>query len=151
MKAIPFLTKPELAKPTLTVIHLWAQGGAIVIFLAALQDVPRSLYDAARVDGANGWQQLWHITVPLCTPAALFMLITGIIGGFQSFAFPWLLTGGGPVNATRFYSLYLYENAFQVFRMGYASALAWVLFLLVVVVSIITFRTSTRWVYYGAD
>jgi len=150
LKTVPFLGNPTLAKPTLTLMHCWAQGGAIVIFLAALQDVPRVLYEAARVDGANAWHLFWHITVPMCTPAGLFMLITGLIGGFQNFTVPYLLTGGGPNRATEFYSLYLFRNAFDFLKMGYASALAWLLFLLVVALSIVVFRSSARWVYYGS-
>jgi len=151
LRVIPFLGNPALAKPTLTAIHLWAQGGTIVIYLAALQDVPRHLYDAAMVDGANAWQRFRHITIPMCTPATLFLLITGIVGGFQNFTFPWLLTGGGPNQATLFYAIYLYQNAFRFLKMGYGAAMAWLLFLLAVIVSLLVFRSSARWVYYGAD
>lgn len=148
-KAIPFISSPGMAKPSLILIHIWAQGNAIVIFLAALQDVPRSLYDAALVDGAGRWARFWHVTIPMCTPAILFVLITGLIYAFQYFVFPWLLTGGGPRNSTEFYSVYLYRNAFEFFKMGYASALAWVLFVVIVAFTILVFRTSARWVYYG--
>lgn len=149
MSTIPWLSSPALAKPSLIIIHCWAQGGAIVIFLAALQGVPRSLYDAALVDGANGWQRFRHVTVPMCTPAILFVLLTSLIGVFQYFTFGWLLTEGGPNRATEFYGLYLYRSAFRYFKMGYASALAWLLFLLIVICTILIFRTSARWVYYG--
>ena len=148
---IPFLSSVRLAKPSLILINCWAQGTAMVIFLAALQDVPQSLYDAATVDGANGLQKFWHVTVPMCTPAILFQLLTSLIGTFQYFTVGWLLTEGGPNNATEFFSLYLYRNAFQYFKMGYASALAWILFLLIVTFTIILFRTSGRWVYYRAQ
>jgi len=151
LRIIPFLGSPLLSKPTLTLVHCWAQGSAIVIFLAALQDVPRTLYEAALVDGANAWHRFWRITVPLCTPAMLFLLVTGLIGGFQNFTFPWLLTQGGPARSTEFYSIYLYRNAFMYFKMGYASALAWLLFLLVVVVTVLVFRSSARWAYYGSS
>jgi multiple sugar transport system permease protein len=151
LQAIPWLSSPILAKPSLIIIQAWAQGSAIVIFLAALQDVPSSLYDAATVDGANRWQQFWHVTAPMCTPAILFNLLIGLIATFQSFTLPWLLTGGGPNMATEFYGLYLYRNAFLFFRMGYASALAWLLFVIIVVVTVIIFRTSARWVYYGGE
>jgi multiple sugar transport system permease protein len=149
MKVIPFLSSPPLAKPTLALIHCWAQGGAMVIFLAALQDVPRSLYEVALVDGANAWQRFWNITVPLCTPAALFLLITGLIGAFQQFTFTWLLTQGGPMKSTEFYSVYLYRNAFVFMKMGYASALAWILFIIVMAVTIGVYLSSGRWVYYA--
>jgi len=142
---------PQLAKPSLILIHMWAQGNAIVIFLASLQDVPPSLYDAATVDGANAWHKFRHVTLPMCTPVILFNLIMGFIGGFQNFTFPWLLTSGGPNRATEFYSIYLYRNAFSYFRMGKASALAWILFVIVVTFTIVLFRTSARWVYYGGS
>ena len=151
LQVIPWLSSPQWAKPSLIIISCWAQGNAIVIFLAALQDVPRSLYDAALVDGANRWQRFWHVTIPMCTPAILFVLLTGLIDTFQTFTLPWLLTEGGPNSATEFYGLYLYRNAFRFFKMGYASALAWILFLVIVAVSIAIFRSSARWVYYGGQ
>lgn len=150
-KTIPFISNPTLAKPSLILIHIWAQGNAIVIFLATLQDVPRTLYEAAIVDGANAWHKFWHISVPMCTPVILFNLIMGFIGGFQSFTLPWLLTGGGPNDATEFYALHLYRNAFQYLRMGKASALAWILFIVVVIFTIMLFKSSARWVYYGNE
>jgi multiple sugar transport system permease protein len=149
LSTIPFISSPDLAKPSLILIHMWAQGNAIVIFLASLQDVPRSLYEAATVDGANAWHKFWHITVPMCTPVILFNLIMGFIGGFQNFTLPWLLTEGGPNQATEFYSVFLYRNAFSYFRMGKASALAWILFVIIVTFTIALFRSSARWVYYG--
>ncbi|MEM7532254.1 MAG: sugar ABC transporter permease [Chloroflexota bacterium] len=151
MPVIPFISSVALAKPSLVLIHIWAQGTAIIIFLAALQDVPRSLYDAAVVDGANGWQRFWNITIPMCTPAILFIGLTGMIGMFQYFTLGWLLTAGGPNEATEFYSIYLYRNAFQYFKMGYASALAWILFIVILIFTLITFRTSARWVYYEGE
>jgi len=149
LPTIPFLSSPRLAKPSLILIHMWAQGNAMVIFLASLQDVPRSLYEAATVDGANAWHKFWHITIPMCTPVILFNLIMGFIGGFQNFTLPWLLTQGGPNQATEFYSLFLYRNAFSYFRMGKASALAWILFVIIVTFTIALFKSSARWVYYG--
>lgn len=151
LQAIPWLSRPALAKPSLIIIQCWGQGSAIVIFLAALQDVPRSLYDAALVDGANRWQRFWNVTIPMCTPAILFVLLTGLIGTFQSFTLPWLLTSGGPLNATELYGVYLYRNAFSYFKMGYASAMAWLLFLVIVAFSVVIFRSSARWVYYGGQ
>ena len=151
LSTIPFLSNPQLAKPSLILIHMWAQGSAMLIFLASLQDIPRSLYEAAIVDGANAWHKFWNITIPMCTPVILFNLIMGFIGGFQSFTLPWLLTGGGPNQATDFYSLYLYRNAFRYLRMGKASALAWVLFIIIIVFTVTLFRTSARWVYYAGE
>jgi multiple sugar transport system permease protein len=148
---IPFLSRPELAKPTLLLIHMWAQGNAIVIFLATLQDVPRELYEAATVDGASSSRKFWHITLPMCSPVILFNLVMAFIAGFQNFDLPFLLTQGGPARATEFFSLFLYRNAFQYLRMGKASALAWVLFIVIVTFTIILFRTSARWVYYRSE
>ena len=149
--AIPFLSDPSLAKPSLIIISCWAQGGSIVIFLAALQDVPRSLYEAALVDGASAFRRFRHVTIPMCTPSILFVMITDLIGTFQSFTLPWLLTEGGPNSATELYGLYLYRNAFRFFKMGYASALAWILFLVIVAFTALVFRSSARWVYYGGQ
>lgn len=151
LTVIPFLSSPALAKPSLIMIYMWAQGNAMVIFLATLQDVPRALYEAAELDGANAFHKFWHITIPMCTPVILFNLIMGFIDGFQSFTLPWLITGGGPSNSTELYGLYLYRNAFEYLRMGKASALAWMLFIVIVTFTFILFRTSARWVYYGGE
>ena len=151
LATIPFLSSPDLAKPSLIMIYVWAQGTAVVIFLAALQDVPRSLYDAALVDGANTWQRFWNVTVPLCTPVILFNFIMGIITAFQDFTLPFVLTGGGPMKSTEFYVVNLYRNAFVQFSIGKASAMAWILFLIILFFSVILFRTSARWVYYGGE
>ncbi len=149
LTAVPWLSSASLAKPSLILIQCWAQGTTIVIFLAALQDVPRSLYDAALVDGANRWHRFWNVTIPMSTPAILFALLMGLINTFQMFEMPWLLTGGGPNQATELYGIHLYRNAFVYFKMGYASSLAWILFVLIIVFSIAVFRSSARWVYYG--
>ena len=151
LPVIPFLSSPDLAKPSLIMIYMWAQGNAIIIFLATLQDVPRSLYEAAELDGANIFHKFWHITIPMCTPVILFNLIMGFIDGFQSFTLPWLITGGGPSKSTELYGLYLYRNAFEYLRMGKAAALAWMLFIVIVIFTFILFRTSARWVYYGSE
>ena len=148
---IPFLSNPSWAKPSLILVAAWAQGAAVVIFLASLQDVPRSLYEAATVDGANGWHKFRHVTIPLTTPIILFNLIMGFIGAFQEFTIPWLLTQGGPMNSTEFYLVHLYRNAFRFLRMGKASAMAWILFLIIVFFTFILFKTSARWVYYGGE
>jgi multiple sugar transport system permease protein len=145
---VPWLGAPALAKISLTIISVWGQGATIVIFLAALQDVPRELYDAAKVDGASGFRRFLSVTIPLCTPSILFVLITGMIGWFQYFTIGWIMTQGGPMESTEFYSVYLYRNAFAFFKMGYASALAWVLFMIIMLFTFITFRSSARWVYY---
>ncbi|MCE7982455.1 MAG: sugar ABC transporter permease [Caldilinea sp. CFX5] len=146
---IPFLSSPDLVKPSLVVIHMWAQGAAMVIFLATLQDVPRSLYEAALMDGANALRRLWHITIPMVSPVILFNAVLSFIGGFQYFTLPWLLTGGGPNQATEFYSLFLYRNAFVYLRMGKANALAWLLFVVIIIFTGLLFRASGRYIYYA--
>jgi len=116
-----------------------------------VQNVPRSLYEAADVDGANAVQRFFNITIPMCTPAILFNLLTGMIGAFQYFTFAWILTRGGPNRASEFYALYLYRQAFVYLKMGYGSALAWLLFLVVIIATVLLFRTSARWVYYAGQ
>jgi multiple sugar transport system permease protein len=148
---IPFLTNPDLAKPSLIVIHIWAQGTAVVIFLAALQDVPRSLYEAATVDGASAWHKFRHITIPMTSPIILYTAVLGLIGGFQIFLLPYLLTNGGPAASTEFYAMHLYRSAFELFRMGKASALAWLMFIVVALFTVLLFKTSGRWVFYGGE
>jgi multiple sugar transport system permease protein len=154
LPVIPFLSSPDLIKPTLVLIHIWGQGAAMVIFLATLQDVPRSLYEAATLDGANAWRRLWHITIPMVSPVILFNTVMAIIGGFQTFLLPWLMTGGtgGPKRAAELYAMFLYRNAFSYLRMDKASALAWVLCVIIVVFTYALFRSSGRLVYYaGSD
>ena len=151
IKVIPFLSSVKLSKPSLIIVQCWAQGSDIVLFLAALQDVPRRVYEAAIIDGASAFKRFWHITIPMCTPVILFVLLTGLIETFQSFSLPWLLTSGGPNNSTELYSVYLFRNAFAFFKMGYASALAWILFIIISLFSLAIFRSSARWVYYGGE
>jgi multiple sugar transport system permease protein len=146
-----WLGNPIWAKPSLILMQTWLIGGSILIYLASLQDVPRSLYEAAEVDGAGALRKLISVTIPMVTPAFLFGLLTGLIGAFQVFATAWIMTGGGPLKSTQFYVFYLYMSGFRFFSMGYASAMAWILFILVLIVSFITFRTSARWVYYGGE
>ncbi len=149
LRAIPFLTSPALAKPTLIAIGMWGSGYYMVLFLATLQNVPRELYEAATVDGATALRRFWHITIPLCSPVILFTLVTGFIYGFQDFTLPWLLTGGGPSESTEFYALHLFRNAFRYLRMGKASAMAWILFIIVVGFTVVLFKSSSRFVYYA--
>lgn len=146
---IPFLSSVEWAKPSLIVISVWATGTAVVIFLAALQDVPRTLYEAATVDGANSWHKFRHITLPMCSPIILYSLVIGIIGGFSTFLMPYLLTNGGPMASTEFYAMNLYRQAFEFFRMGKASALAWIMAITVALMTALLFKTSGSWVFYG--
>ena len=148
---IPFLSSPDYAKPSIILVLIWTQGAAVVIFLAALQDVPRTLYEAAGLDGANAWQKMWHVTVPMVSPIILFNLVTGFVTAFQEFTIPWLLTQGGPMNSTEFMLTYLYRTAFINFRMGKASAVAWVILIIIVMFTAVLFRSSARWIYYGGD
>jgi multiple sugar transport system permease protein len=151
MKGIPFLSHPSYSKPSLILMNLWYAGNSMVIFLAALQDVPQVLYDSAKVDGASWLRQLIHVTIPMTTPAILFTLITGLIGASQTFSFAYILTNGGPVNSTLFYALYLYRTSFTYLRLGYASAMAWILFIIIVIFTYGIFKTSGRWVFYSSE
>jgi multiple sugar transport system permease protein len=138
----------EWSMPAVIIVGLWTVGTSMLIYLAALQGVPQSLYDAASVDGAHFWQKFWSVTIPMVTPAMFFNLILGFIGSFQVFTTVYVLTNGGPGNATLVYSLYLYRVAFQNLRMGYAAALAWILFLIILVITFIQLTTARLWVYY---
>jgi len=142
---------PAWSKPAIVLWSLWGIGGSMVIFLAALQDVPRELQEAAEVDGARAWHRIRHITIPFISPQILFVGIMGLIGAFQFFTPAYVMTNGtgGPVDSTLFYSLYLFNVAFADFKMGYACALAWILFILIVGFTVLIFRTSARHVYYA--
>jgi multiple sugar transport system permease protein len=139
------------AKPSLVLISVWGMGNSVVIYLASLQDVPRSLYDAAEVDGANAWQKVRHVTVPMITPVIFFNLIMGLIGAFQFFALPYVMTrgDGSPGQSLLFYSMVLYRQAFLYLKMGYGATMAWMLFLFILICTLIIYKTSGRWVYYG--
>ena len=136
--------------PSLLIIALWTGigGDRMLIFLSGLQGVPQELYDAAKTDGANAIQRWWNVTVPLLTPAILFNLVLGIIGSFRVFSLAFVTTAGGPAYTTYFYALHLYAQAFSSFDMGYGSTLAWILFAIVLTLSMVQLRLSTRWVYY---
>ena len=139
---------PDLSKPLIVVWMLWHIGGSMVIFLGGLQSVPESLYDAAEVDGAGPVRQFFSITLPMISPVIFFVITTSIIGTFQVFTVAFITTGGGPVRSTLFYVLYLYRNAFEYLRMGFGSGLAWVLFVIILAVTLIQFKLADRWVYY---
>lgn len=149
-----WLTCTQWAMPTLILLALWIIGQQIILYLAGLQDVPQDLYDAADVDGANFWRKLRNVTIPMMTPVIFFHLVTSVIGALQFFAIPYVMTGGTgfPGGTTMFYSIYLYKNAFHYFEMGYASAMAWLLFLITLVITLIIFRSARLWVFYaGGD
>ncbi|MGH2534828.1 MAG: carbohydrate ABC transporter permease [Thermomicrobiales bacterium] len=143
-----WLRSTDWALPSLILMSLWSVGGPMLVYLAGLQGIPTELYDAVAVDGGGNWACFWTITVPMMTPVIFYNLVLGMIAGFQVFAQPLIMTGGGPRYATYFYVLYLYENAFKYFRMGYASALAWLLFVIILALTILMFRWSAFWVYY---
>jgi len=129
---------------------LWGVGGSMVIYLAGLKDIPLFLYEAATIDGASPIQRLRHVTLPMMTPVIFFNLVMGIIGAFQTFTQAYVITpGGGPEDSTYFYSLYLYNRAWKYLDMGYASAMAWMLFIVIIVLTGLVFRTQKRWVHYG--
>lgn len=143
-----WLQSTQLALPSLAIMSLWGLGSNMVIYLAGLQSIPKTYYEAASIDGAKAPRKFFSITLPLLTPTIFFNLIMTIIASFQTFTQAMVMTKGGPGNATLFYALYLYRNAFSYFKMGYASALAWFLFIIVVALNIVIFITSKRWVYY---
>jgi multiple sugar transport system permease protein len=148
-----WLADPQWALPALVIMSLWSVGGNIILYLAGLQGVPTDLYDAAKVDGATSLQRFWHVTLPMTTPVIFFNLVLGMIATFQYFTEVYVITSstgnlGGPARSTLFYNLYLYLNAFKYFHMGYASTMAWVLFVIVLIFTLLIFRTSDAWVYY---
>ncbi len=136
--------------PAFIIMALWSVGGSMLINLAGLQGIPTALYEAAEIDGAGAWKKFRNITVPMMSPVIFFNLIMGIIGALQSFDFFYIMTGGGPNNATLTYMLYLYKTAFMYNRLSYACAMAWVLFAYVAILTLIVFKWSDRWVYYEA-
>ncbi|NPV09809.1 MAG: sugar ABC transporter permease [Anaerolineae bacterium] len=148
LPGLAWLADPRLAKPCFIIMGMWATGASMLIYLAGLQGVPEALYEAADMDGAGTLRKFLYVTIPMITPTIFFNLVIGFIGSFQVFTTAYVATGGGPVNATLFYVLYLYQMAFQSFWMGYASALAWVLFVIILIFTIIQVRLSSRWVYY---
>jgi len=146
-----WLTDPAWSKPALILLSLWGMGQAMVIFLAGLQDVPVHLYESADLDGATWWHKLRHVTLPMISPVLLFNGIMGIIGSLQFFAIPYIMTPNGqPARSAYFYAMYLYDSAFLYLRMGYASAMAWILFLLILFLTLLSLRLAARYVHYEA-
>jgi multiple sugar transport system permease protein len=153
-----WLLDPAYTKPSLILMGLWGSGAGSLIFLAALQGIPQMYYEAANIDGASARHRFWHITLPGLSPIILFQLIMGLIGALQIFTESFILTGGnnagtlgGPDQSLLFYAVYLYQNAFIYLKMGYASALAWILFIIVLIITVTLLKTSARWVYYGGE
>jgi multiple sugar transport system permease protein len=150
-KKVLWLQQTETALPVLMLLSVWGFGTAMVVYIAGLQGVPQELYEAAALDGARFWHRLKDVTIPMMSPVILFNTIFGIVFAFQAFAQPLLITDGGPQNSTLLFPLLLYRQAFIFFRMGYAAALAWVLFLLVLLITLVVFRTAGRRVYYEEE
>jgi len=141
----------DWAIPSFILMGIWAAGGNMLLYLAGLQGIPTELYEAARIDGAGSWPCFWHITLPMLSPTIFFNLIMSIIGAWQVFTQSYVMTGGGPNNATLTMVLYLFRKAFQQFHFGYASALAWALFAIVMVFTLLVFRSSDVWVFYAGE
>lgn len=146
-----WLASETWSKPAIVLMHLWTVGNTMVIFLAGLQGVPRHLHEAAAIDGADAIQRFIHVTVPQMTPTIFFTTIMGVIGHMQVFSEAYIMTKGGPLNSTLFYVYYLFNNGFAYFRMGYASALAWLLFVIILVLTYIQMVLAPRWVHYESD
>jgi len=146
-----WFSDPAWSKPAIILWSVWGVGGAMIIFLAGLQDVPQELYEAAEVDGARAWQRVIHVTLPFLSPHILFVVIMGLIGSFQFFTPAYVMTSGhgGPVDSTLFYSFYLFLAGFADFKMGYACAMAWILLLIVLGATLLVFKSSARHLYYA--
>lgn len=145
----PWLSDPAWSKWTLIIISVWGCGNAMVIYLAGLQDVPQSLYEAAELDGAKLWGKTRHVTLPMISPVILFNVIMGIIGSMQTFALPYVMfPGGQPARSAYFFSMYLYDNAFLYQRMGYASAMGWVMFAITLALTFVALKVSAKHVHY---
>ncbi len=139
------------ALPSLVIMSLWGVGSSMLLYLAGLQGIPTQLYEAAKIDGASGLRRFLHISIPMLTPTIFFNVVMGLIGAFQIFSQAYIMTGGGPNNATLSMVLFLYRKAFEQTRFGYASAVAWILFAIVVSFTVVLVRSSGRWVYYEGE
>jgi multiple sugar transport system permease protein len=154
IKGPAWLSDPTWSKPALVILGLWGMGTTIVIYLSGLQDVPKSLLEAAELDGASWWQRLRHVTIPMVSPITVFVLILGVIGMFQYFTQAYIFAQSGargmgaPLDSTLFYSVYLYERAFLRLKFGYASAMAWLLFVIIMICTVVLLKFSERWTYY---
>jgi multiple sugar transport system permease protein len=144
----PWLGSTEWAMPALILMSVWGAGNTIVIYLAGLQGIPKTLYEAAEIDGAGWWRRFWSVTVPMMSPVIFFNVVTGFIASIQAYTLILIMTEGGPANSTMVLGLYIYRQAFVFFDMGYAAALSWAMFLIVIVVTLIQFGLARRWVHY---
>jgi len=151
IKGPAWLFSVHWAKPALLIMSVWGAGGNMLIFLGGLQAIPTQLYEAATIDGAGSLRRFFSVTIPMMSPTLFFVLVTDVIGSFQVFTSAYIMTAGGPNNSTLMYVLYLYNLAFQQFRFGYASALAWVFFVIIMAFTVLLFRSSSVWVYYEGE
>ena len=146
-----WLGDPAWSKPAMVLMSVWGVGNAVLIYLAGLQDVPRPLIEAAELDGATAWQKTRNVTIPMISPVILFNGVMGLIGTLQVFAVPFIMfPNGTPARSTYFYAMYLFDNAFKYQKMGYASAMGWIMFLLVLVLTLVSLRLSEKHVHYGS-
>jgi ABC-type sugar transport system permease subunit len=145
-----WLSSEQWSKPALIFMGLWGAGGGMIIWLAGLQGIPKHLYEAAEIDGASPWHKFLHVTIPMLSPTIFFNLIMGTIGALQTFETVYVMTDGlgGPVDSTMVPVLYLFNNAFRFFKMGYASAVAWLLFWIILVLTLVQLKLAPRWVHY---
>ncbi|MGQ9553665.1 MAG: carbohydrate ABC transporter permease [Anaerolineae bacterium] len=141
----------QWAIPSFVLIGVWAAGSNMLLYLAGLQGIPTPLYEAASIDGANSWYRFWHITIPMLSPTIFFNLVMTLIGAFQVFTQSFVITSGGPNNATLTIVLFLYRKGFEQLHFGYASAVAWVLFVIIMAFTLLVFRSSSAWVYYEGE
>ena len=144
-----WLSDPAWVMPSYILVALWGAGGGMITYLVGLKDIPRSLYESAEIDGAGFFTKLFRITIPLMSPIFFYNLVMGIIGAFRKFTDAYILGGAG--NQGKFYLVYLYENAFKYFKMGYATALAWILFIIIFLLTLLVFKSSELWVYYESN
>ena len=149
--SISWLTNESTALGALIFMSLWGFGASMIIFLAGLQGIPKTLYEAATIDGAGAWARFLNVTLPMLSPIIFFNFVMGVIRTFQVFTQGFIMTNGGPNYATLFYVLYLYQNAFEYLRMGYAAAMAWVLFFILLTLTLFILKSSSAWVYYEGD
>jgi len=151
LQAPGWLSAPEWSKPALIFMGLWGAGGGMILWLTGLQGIPQHLYEAAEIDGANAWHKFRNVTLPMLTPYLFFNVIMGTIGALQTFESVYIMTNGGPDDSTMVPVLYLFNNAFTYFKMGYASALAWILFVIILVLTLIQLKLAPRWVHYESE
>lgn len=149
-----WLFDPDWTKPSLIFMKLWSVGGSMLLYLASMQGVSKSLYEAAEIDGANTWRKFINITLPMISPVIFFDVVTSLIGGFQIFQEAYVMSAngeGGPANSLLFYNLYMWRQAFENFNMGYAMAMSWILFIIVFVLTMINLKLAPRWVHYEGE